>query len=289
MQINILNTFLLVCETKNLTKAASLLNYSQSTVSNHIDKLEEQLKLKLFYRKKYGVELTEEGKIYIKYAKAILESNKDFKKEIRGKKNIDISLNIQESQYLYKYQKSINNWICKHPFVNFKFKTAHSNFYIKEQIENFESDISLITDEYIIPNNLSSKFISEEKLILVSNERYENFNIKDISQCTVLVTEKGCSYREQIEKFFHQYNLSSLQVIEFISIESLKKYLINFKGLALLPEFIVKEEIEKNELFNIKINYDFPPLKTHVIYNSHSTKKEIFSFINDIFLIDPEE
>ncbi|MBH4877602.1 LysR family transcriptional regulator, partial [Staphylococcus aureus] len=43
MNLNILKSFLVTSETKNLTKASELLNYSQSTVSTHIEKLEKQL------------------------------------------------------------------------------------------------------------------------------------------------------------------------------------------------------------------------------------------------------
>lgn len=51
LNLNILKSFLVTSETKNLTKASELLNYSQSTVSTHIEKLEKQLGVKLFYRK----------------------------------------------------------------------------------------------------------------------------------------------------------------------------------------------------------------------------------------------
>lgn len=50
LNLNILKSFLVTSETKNLTKASELLNYSQSTVSTHIEKLEKQLDVKLFYR-----------------------------------------------------------------------------------------------------------------------------------------------------------------------------------------------------------------------------------------------
>lgn len=49
LNLNILKSFLVTSETKNLTKASELLNYSQSTVSTHIEKLEKQLDVKLFY------------------------------------------------------------------------------------------------------------------------------------------------------------------------------------------------------------------------------------------------
>ena len=109
MNLNILKSFLLTSETKNLTKASELLNYSQSTVSTHIEKLEKQLGVKLFHRKKYGMELTKEGLAYVKYAKTILDSNSEYEREIRGlnNKKVNISINMQESQYLYRYYKNM--------------------------------------------------------------------------------------------------------------------------------------------------------------------------------------
>lgn len=45
-----------VCETKNLTKAAKALNYSQSAVSQTIQNYEKSLGITLFERSKTGVE-----------------------------------------------------------------------------------------------------------------------------------------------------------------------------------------------------------------------------------------
>lgn len=224
LNLNILKSFLVTSETKNLTKASELLNYSQSTVSTHIEKLERQLDVKLFYRKKYGMELTEEGLAYVKYAKVILDSNSEYEREIKGlyNKKVNISINMQESQYLYRYYNKISEWLAEHPYVNLKFKSAHSNFYIKEEIANFKSDISLITDEKIINSNLTAILITEERLIFVTNKEMKDFKLNDIQNHTLLVTEKGCSYREQLEKILYKYSFSTKQMIEFLGIESLK-------------------------------------------------------------------
>ncbi|HHC9926751.1 TPA: LysR family transcriptional regulator [Staphylococcus aureus] len=220
MNLNILKSFLVTSETKNLTKASELLNYSQSTVSTHIEKLERQLDVKLFYRKKYGMELTEEGLAYVKYAKVILDSNSEYEREIKGlyNKKVNISINMQESQYLYRYYNKISEWLAEHPYVNLKFKSAHSNFYIKEEIANFKSDISLITDEKIINSNLTA----------------------------IPMKNSG--------------------------------------GIALLPEFIVADELENKSLFQIDVDVDIPNLETTLIINPESNKQVLESFVKDVFL-----
>jgi len=285
MNLNIIQTFLLASETKNVSKTASLLNYSQSTVSGHIEKLEKELNVSLFHRKKYGIELTKEGLSYVKYAQKIINSNVEFERELRGLYNQSESLvvHMQESQYIYKYASKINEWLSENPHVNFTFKSAHSNFHIKEEITNFETDICLITDENIINNSLKNISLSKEKLILVANKQLDKYQISDIENSTLLVTEKGCSYREQIERILYKNNISPMQTLEFIGIESLKLYLENFDGIALLPEFIVTKELKNKDLFKITFEYEFPELKTNLIYNPNTKKSSISSFIDFVF------
>lgn len=287
MNINIIKTFLLASETKNVSKTASLLNYSQSTVSGHIERLENELGVSLFYRKKYGMELTTEGLTYVKYAQNIIDSNIEFEKELRGLYNRSESLvvNMQESQYIYKYAQKINEWLKDNPHVNFTFKAAHSNFYLKEEISNFETDISLITDENIINNTLNNVPLSEDKLLLVTNQKLSSFQLSDLEGSTLLLTEKGCSYREQMEKSLYKNNITPMQSLEFIGIESLKLYLKNFGGIALLPEFTIYEELINDGLFTIPFEHEFPKLKSNILYSPYSKKSTVNSFISYVFNI----
>lgn len=290
MNINFIKTFLVASETKNISKTASLLNYSQSTVSGHIEKLENELGVLLFHRKKYGVELTNEGLTYVRYAQNIIDSHIEFQKEVRGLYNHSESLvvNMQESQYIYKYAQKISEWIINNPHVNITFKTAHSNFYIKEELSNNETDISLITDEHIINNTLNNIPISEDKLVLVTNCQLSSFQFHDIENSTLLVTEKGCSYREQMERILFKNNITPMQKIEFIGIESLLQHIKNFGGIALLPQFVVAQELNNHHLFLVPLDYKFATLKTNLLYNSNTRKQSVFSFIENVFSLEGE-
>lgn len=61
--IKSIQIFNVVSEIENVTRAAQLLNTSQSSVSYHIKKLETDLGYSLFRRTKQGLELTEEGAV----------------------------------------------------------------------------------------------------------------------------------------------------------------------------------------------------------------------------------
>ena len=59
--------FLTIASERSVSKAAEKLYVSQSYLSQHIAKLEQQLSVKLFNRNKNPIEITEAGRIYASY------------------------------------------------------------------------------------------------------------------------------------------------------------------------------------------------------------------------------
>ena len=67
-----LETFITVAQLLNFGEAARSLNYSQSTVSEQIRSLEEELQTRLFERIGRKVFLTKQGETLLPYAKRLL-------------------------------------------------------------------------------------------------------------------------------------------------------------------------------------------------------------------------
>lgn len=70
-----LRTFLMVAQTLSFTQAGHRLGLRQSTVSQHVRKLEGEVGRPLFTRDTHGVELTEDGEAMLGFARTILEAN----------------------------------------------------------------------------------------------------------------------------------------------------------------------------------------------------------------------
>ena len=62
-----------VAQVGSINKAAQALYVSQSTVSNSIKDLEDELKLQIFQRSNTGIQLTAEGKEFLNYARSLLD------------------------------------------------------------------------------------------------------------------------------------------------------------------------------------------------------------------------
>lgn len=70
-----LRTFLTVAQTLSFTQAAHRLGLRQSTVSQHVRRLEEAAGRTLFTRDTHSVELTEDGEAMLGFARTILQAN----------------------------------------------------------------------------------------------------------------------------------------------------------------------------------------------------------------------
>ncbi|MBT2392227.1 MULTISPECIES: LysR substrate-binding domain-containing protein [Streptomyces] len=70
-----LRTFLAVAQTLSFTQAARRLGLRQSTVSQHVRRLEDATGRQLFTRDTHSVELTEDGEAMLGFARTILRAN----------------------------------------------------------------------------------------------------------------------------------------------------------------------------------------------------------------------
>ena len=71
MDLELYRVFCEVVKYKNISKTAQKMYVSQSAITQSIQKLENFLGGKVFYRKKNGVELTEEGRNLYEYIQVI--------------------------------------------------------------------------------------------------------------------------------------------------------------------------------------------------------------------------
>jgi DNA-binding transcriptional LysR family regulator len=80
----LLRTFLAVAETRSFTQAAERLGLRQSTVSQHVKRLETDLARRLFARDTHSVALTPDGDALIGFARGVLEANGRLERFVTG-------------------------------------------------------------------------------------------------------------------------------------------------------------------------------------------------------------
>ena len=84
MDVKYLNYILAIAKKKNMTRAAEELYVSQSSLSQYLAKLEQEIGTPLFFRSKGELSLTPAGELYVKAAKQVIEIQKNLYREISG-------------------------------------------------------------------------------------------------------------------------------------------------------------------------------------------------------------
>lgn len=87
MDTKYLTYILAIAERKNMTKAADELHVSQSSLSQYLSKLEQELGAALFIRAKGELVLTPAGKHYVEAAQKVLKIKKELYDDIRSLNN----------------------------------------------------------------------------------------------------------------------------------------------------------------------------------------------------------
>lgn len=177
MHIDMLNSFYKVAKYKNISIVAKDSHISQSALSQQMQKLENNLNVKLFNRTNKGVTLTNEGEILYKYSETILNSYEKMKIELynsQNKKRLayiecveSLSLSILPS-ILFKIKKKFTDYN-----INLISNDTNSN----NLIDNI-ADISLSYRNLSTDMDIISKFIGYEELVLIGNSNFIENSIK---------------------------------------------------------------------------------------------------------------
>jgi regulatory helix-turn-helix LysR family protein len=109
----LLRTFAAICDAGSFTRAAREVNLTQSAVSLHVKRLEDQVGSRLIMRNTRGVRLTEHGEILLSYARRILALYKEA--EHRLSRDSGGLVRIGAAEYFDLHTLSAPAWAIRRP------------------------------------------------------------------------------------------------------------------------------------------------------------------------------
>ena len=198
-----IRSFNAVTKYRSFTKAAKVLNVSQSAISEQVKAIEYRFKIKLFLRNGGGVSITEYGKKLYDITKDIDDIHeqainllKSSNQLTSGTLNIGTVAPIHLMPILSKFSKKFPKINCNIVFGN--------SVQIKEKILNKEIDIGILSD-INDQKSLYSKPLVRDKLLLFASvensiSKKKSISFKDTLNETFIVREKGSQTRALVEK-----------------------------------------------------------------------------------------
>jgi DNA-binding transcriptional LysR family regulator len=137
----LLQTFLAISQTRSFTQAAARLGLRQSTVSQHIRKLEEETGRRLFVRDTHSVTPTADGEAMIEFARGILAANERAGRyfaasQLRGRLRFGASEDFVASLL----PDVLREFVRTHPLVEFELTVGLSG-ELNEKLGRGELDL----------------------------------------------------------------------------------------------------------------------------------------------------
>lgn len=212
MNLQQLEYFKVIAETKNFTTASNILLVSQPALSKAISKLEEELNVPLFEREGRNIKITKYGDVFLKYAESALNDIERGIEKIQDMKNNNDRVISIASTYCIGstiIPFLISNFLNSHMQTKFNFNNESTDEILKDlkygKIDlGFFDDIKRLNDYPEIEVSLVKK---EEYVLIVPKNHYlsnkEEVYLKDLKEENFIVynardNEKKISYAELI-------------------------------------------------------------------------------------------
>ncbi|MEG0438163.1 MAG: LysR family transcriptional regulator [Solibacillus sp.] len=275
MEIRHFITFRKVIEMGSFTQAAEHLGYTQSTVTSHIQALEEHLGAPLFNRMGRKVSLTDIGTKLLPFTQEILDTYGKIEgitsegQEMRG----ELKIAAPESLTVYRLEPILREFRRKFPHVSIRLTNATCGDN-KKAILNGHADLAFVMLPQMQHSDLIIHPLMDEPIVLVGNpdcsltildERYKN---QKLNEC-LITNEKECSYRRIFEEYLREQRIAPASTMELWSIEAIKRCVMSGLGISYLPLMTVKSEIQEGTLKVIPCVGGFQQIFSQVAYHKN--------------------
>lgn len=246
-------TFLEVARTCSFTRAATQLHYAQSSVTAQVQSLEKELGLPLFNRLGRQVELTSAGRRFLVHAEKLICTAEQARLSVQndGKVVGPLVVSAAESLLTYRMPELLRAFQTSYPDVQL---TLHADVSCATTAAQEPGvDLAVSIDEPILaPQLLVQKMRKERMLALVAAEhtlaKRTKIAVEELVGQQILLTERVCSYRALFERTLALDGGRVDRQLEFASVEALKQCALARMGVAVLPEFVVAEELKRRSL-----------------------------------------
>lgn len=249
MEIRQLRTFRAVATLNSFNQAAEVLGYAQSTVSAHIKALEDDLDVRLFNRSGKSISPTKAGELLLQYAQRILDIEDEIRAELIGQVEPHgcLAIRIPETVSTYFLPAILATFHSIFPKVGFTFKCC-AHYGLEEELRSGITDLAFLITDTFSAHNLEAEKLTQLPLVMVAHPgnalaAQSQVGAQDIKDEPVLLPSEDCSYRMILEKALTEGQTMPTPVVDFNSIEAIKRCVMAGTGITVIPETAVKEEI----------------------------------------------
>nr|WP_197064425.1 LysR family transcriptional regulator [Methylobacterium sp. ZNC0032] len=256
-----LQTFLAVARCRTATRAAGELNLAQSSVSDQIQILEDELGVSLFLRSRQGFRLTAAGEALVPYAQDIVTTTGEALAAVKsaslsGDRSLVIgALETVAGEVLPALLANLRQ---DQPELRIRIEVAGSDHLLQRLLDG-SNDIAFCFRKGAIDERLARREFAQEPLIMIgppaAGSDLPPSGLDALIAQPFIATEPGCVYRHLFDEAWRQAGLTPPRPFtEVGSITAIVRLVAVGSGYAFVPRIAAREALASGAVATIQLS-----------------------------------
>lgn len=292
MDVNVLKTFVAVCEYGGFSAAGEVLGYTQSTVSSQIRQLEKELNTVLLDRFHHRISMTQDGITVLNHAKKILATQEKMVAELHQVEHIagELCLAMPSSISARYFEHHYLGFQEQYPEIHLKImETGTEQMF--DMLRKNEADVVFTLDAHIYNSEFEicaerqeqTHFVAAPDHPLLSRKK---LTVRDMMNEDFIMTERGMSYRKLLDAYLASESLEIRPMLEIGNPLQICSIVSKSNSVSFLPDFITGKYVENGQLAYLPVEDCFITVWTQILLHKnkwHSPAlKALVDYYNNI-------
>jgi DNA-binding transcriptional LysR family regulator len=248
MDLHQLRVFQAAAGGGGFTRAGEQLRLSQSTVSQHIKVLEDELGCPLFLRVGKKVQVTEAGHVLLQYAERIFREVKNAEmavREISTLKRGTVRLGVGPTTLTYRLPYVLGDYVRRFPKIELIVLAGTTEFLL-ESLRARHLDLAIVMPT-ASDAGLNITPLGDEELVIVLNREHpltakRTLEPSDLESLRFILYEKHTAMQDLISRYFAALEITPTISMEVENNEAIKSLVRAGLGASILPRCAVERE-----------------------------------------------
>lgn len=259
MDLHQLRVFHAAVTSGGFTRAGEDLHLSQSTVSQHIKVLEEELGCPLFLRVGKRVQVTEAGKVLLSYAERIFRDLKNAEmavREMNALRRGTVRLGVGPTTLTYRLPSVLADYKRRFPEIELIVLAGSTEFLI-QALRAQRLDLAVVMAAGAHPGLTMRPVGREEMVFVVSRDHFlarrRTVEPADLASLRFILYEKNTVMQNFVDRYFESLGIKPNIIMEVENNEAIKSLVRAGLGCSLLPFCAVANEPPEGPLHVLRV------------------------------------
>lgn len=273
MELRTVRTFLRVAELQSFSRAAQQLGYSQAAVTVQIKQLEQELGTQLFERIGKRIKLTENGARFIPHAMELLKVAQKAQTFISddSKPSGQLRIGTAESLSISVLPQILLEFHALCPAVETSIHTGLIS-ELFDMVRQNDVDVLFFLDKKTDFPEWVKVLERPEPIVFVASCGHplageQNIPLEKILTQPLALTEKGVSYRYDLEQIVAARNQEMHPFLETGNTDIIVHMLLENAGISFLPQYAVQKHLDAGRLTILSVDSPQIQMWSQLVYH----------------------